>query len=153
MEIPKGTAPATTLLIVEDDILPAMALRDELEEAGYRVLDLMGHREEAVLAARECKPDLALVNIELHGRDDGIGLAHELKAMGIPVLFISGQVSRARTAKTVAIGSLPKPYSPVEMVEAVRYLLGHLAGDETLPRPDRLEVFDGSENGAVPEAA
>lgn len=153
MEIPKGTAPVKTLLIVEDDILPAMALRDELEEAGYRVLDLTGHRDEAVLAARQHKPDLALVNIELHGRDDGIGLARELKAMDIPVLFISGQVSRARTAKTVAIGSLPKPYSPVEMVEAVGYLLRHLAGDETLPRPDRLEVFDKSENGTMPEAA
>ena len=26
--------PATTLLIVEDEILPAMALKDELEDAG-----------------------------------------------------------------------------------------------------------------------
>jgi DNA-binding response OmpR family regulator len=131
-----------TLLIVEDEILSAMALRDALQDAGYKVMDLTGRYQEAVLAAEACKPDLALVNIKLHGVDDGIALARDLKAMGIPVLFISGQVSRARTAQTVAVGSLPKPYDTAEMVKAVAYLLRHLKGDETLPRPLCLEVFD-----------
>jgi len=142
-----------TLLIVEDDILPAMALQDALEDAGCHVLDLTGRHHEAILAARARKPDLALVNVELHGRDDGIALAEELKAMGIPVLFISGQVSRARSAQTVAIGSLPKPYSPADMVGAVAYLLRHIEGDETLPRPARLEVFNSASTWLTPDAA
>lgn len=133
-----------TLLIVEDDILPAITLQEALEEAGYLVLDLTGRHQEAIVAAREHKPDLALVNIQLQGRDDGIALAAELKVMGIPVLFISGQVSRARTAQTVAIGSLLKPYSPTEMVEAVNYLSGLLRGDKTGPRPHHLEVFEAA---------
>ncbi len=49
-----------TLLIVEDDILPAMALRDELEDAGYRVLDLTVSYQDALAVAREFPPDLAL---------------------------------------------------------------------------------------------
>ena len=32
---PETAANGITLLIVEDEVLPAMALKDELEEAGY----------------------------------------------------------------------------------------------------------------------
>jgi two-component system, response regulator PdtaR len=152
MQTPANDAPQVTLLIVEDEILPAMALRDELEDAGYRVMDLTGRWQEALAAVKDCKPDLALVNIKLHGRNDGIGLAKDLKAQGIPVLFISGQESRARTARTVAIGSLPKPYSVADMVVAVNFLLAHLKGDDSLPRPPALEVFDGTPDD-VPNAA
>jgi DNA-binding response OmpR family regulator len=141
-------APRKTLLIVEDEILVAMELRDELEDAGYHVLDLTGRQNEAVSAARERKPDLALVNIKLHGRDDGIELARDMKAMGIPVLLISGQVSRARSAQTVAIGSMPKPYRSADVVKAVAYLLRHVLGDETLVPPPGLEVFSAAERVA-----
>lgn len=145
--------PATTLLIVEDEILPAMALKDELEDAGYRVMDLTGRAQEALDAVRDCKPDLALVNIKLHGRNDGLELARELKGIGIPVVFISGQVSKAQSAQSVAVGSLPKPYSAGDMVLAVNYMLAHLKGDESLPRPPNLQVFDGAPDESVPDAA
>ena len=131
-----------TLMIVEDEILVATVLRDELEEAGYNVLDLTDRQAEALEVARASKPDLALVNIRLAGRDDGIKLAEHLKALDIPVLLISGQVSRAKSAQTVAIGSLPKPYAAADMVLAVAYLLARLQGDGSLPRPEGLEVFD-----------
>jgi DNA-binding response OmpR family regulator len=131
-----------TLMIVEDEALVAIALRDELQEAGYRVLDLTDRHAKALEVARREKPNLALVNIRLAGQDDGIELSEHLKALGIPVLLISGQVSRASSAKTVAIGSLPKPYHAADMVLAVAYLLGRLQGDDALPKPDRLEVFD-----------
>lgn len=146
-------ATAGTLLIVEDDILSATALGNALEDAGFQVLDLASRPREAMVTVRACRPDLALVNINLHGRNDGIGLAAKLTALGIPVLFISGQVSRARSAQTVAVGSLPKPYNPADMVQAVRYLLGHLDGDECCPRPPQLEVFDRPPAGAVPGTA
>jgi len=139
-----------TLMIVEDEILVAMTLRDELEDAGYHVLDLTDRHEPAVAVARESAPDLALVNIQLGGRDDGIDLAKQLKAMNIPVLLISGQVSRARSAATVAIGSMPKPYSALGMVQAVSYLLAQLRGDESLARPEGLEVFDEINDDMAP---
>ena len=142
-----------TLLIVEDEMLAAMALRDELEDAGYRVLDLTGCHQEALTAAKAEMPNLALVNIQLQGRDDGIAMAADLKALGIPSLFISGQVNRAKSAKTVAIGSLPKPYRTSDMVEAVNYLLAHLKGDESLPCPAALEVFDQPADAATPDLA
>jgi len=145
--------PDISLLIVEDEVLAAMALKYELEAAGYRVMDLTSRHGEALAAAQASKPDLALVNIRLQGRDDGILLAQDLKGLAIPVLFISGQISRARSAQTSAVGSLPKPYCPTDMVLAVAYLLRHLQGDESLPRPEGLEVFDRPPDEAVPNAA
>jgi two-component system, response regulator PdtaR len=131
-----------TLMIVEDQILIATILRDALKDAGYQVLDLTDRYAEALDVAKACKPDLALVNIRLVGKDDGIKLAEHLKALAIPVLLISGQVSRARSAKTVAIASMPKPYDAADMVLAVGYLLGRLHGDTSLAKPRHLEVLD-----------
>jgi DNA-binding response OmpR family regulator len=153
MQTANHDAPGKTLLIVEDDVLPAMALRDEFEDAGYHVMDLTAQHQEALSAARVRKPDFALVNIELQGRDDGIALAEELKAMGVPVLFISGQVSRARSAQTAACASLPKPYRPIDVLQAVEYLQRHLRGDESLPPPPGLEVFDSPPEAVLPDAA
>lgn len=141
-DIKTANATGQTLMIVEDEALVAMVLRDVLTEAGYTVLDLTTRHAEALDVARESKPDLALVNIRLAGGDDGIELAVNLKALGIPVVFISGQVSRARSAQTVAIGSMPKPYDANDMVLAVTWLLARLRGPTTLPKPDKLEVFD-----------
>lgn len=141
-----------SLMIVEDEVLVAITLRDKLEGAGYHVLDLTDRHDEAVAVARESAPDLALVNIQLGGRDDGIELAKQLKCLNIPVLLISGQVSRAHSAQTVAIGSMPKPYSALQMAQAVAYLLAHLAGDESLARPEGLEVFDRPKVDLAPAA-
>ena len=132
------------LMIVEDEPLIAIALRDALEDAGYQVLGLTDRRVEALHVADASPPDLALVNIRLAGGDDGIELAHGLNALGIPVLLISGQSSRARSAQTVAIGSLPKPYDQNDVVLAVAHLLARLRGDASLPKPGGLEVFEGS---------
>jgi DNA-binding response OmpR family regulator len=131
-----------TLMIVEDEALVAIVLRDELKDAGYHVLDLTDRNAQALEVAKSCKPDLALVNIRLAGRDDGIELAEQLKALGVPVLLISGQVSRAKSAQTVAIASLPKPYDAADMVLAVAYLLARLQGDASLPKPDGLELYN-----------
>jgi CheY-like chemotaxis protein len=141
-----------TLMIVEDEVLVAMMLKDVLEEGGYHVLDLTDRHAEALEVARACRPDLALVNIRLAGRDDGVALAENLKALGIPVVFISGQISRARSAQTVAIASMPKPYDAADMLLAVRHLLARLQGDDSLPRPAGLEVFDGDGFNLAPAA-
>lgn len=140
------------LMIVEDEVLVALMLRDELEDAGYHVLDLTDRRDEAIEVAKASKPDLALVDIQLAGNDDGVELAENLKALGIPVLFISGQVNRASSARTVAIGSLPKPYDAADMVLAVGYLLARLDGDPSRPKPSRLEVFEGDGFSLAPAA-
>src|SRR5471032_489710 len=143
MTVPVELNVPKILLIVEDQILLAMSLKDELEDGGYRVLELAIRHQEALGFVREVKPDLALVNINLAAGDDGVALARDLRALGVPVLFISGQQDRVKLARGVAIASLSKPYSPADMVNAVDYLFRHERGDESRPPPPRLELFDG----------
>jgi two-component system, response regulator PdtaR len=131
-----------TLLIVEDEALVALVLCDALTDAGYHVLDLTAGHAEAMSVARGSRPDLALVNIDLENGGDGIALAEQLKALGVPVVFISGQTSRARSAATVAIASMPKPYDAEDMVLAVDYLLARLNGSTVVRPPKGLEVFE-----------
>ena len=142
MTATKDSTAIQSLMIVEDEALVSILLRDELQKAGYKVLDLTDRLDAALEVAKAEKPHLALVNVRLARGDDGIELSKHLKGLGVPVLLISGQVSRASSAKTVAIGSMPKPYEPEEMVLAVAYLLARLNGDNTLPKPHQLEVFD-----------
>jgi len=133
-----------TILIVEDEMLTAMEIREELLIHGYTVLGLVDRRQGALGLAMDARPDLALVNICLAHGDDGVALARELKALGVPVLFISGQPVRARLARAVAVASLAKPYTGEEMAQAVDYLFRHELGDESQPRPPRLEMFDSA---------
>jgi CheY-like chemotaxis protein len=83
MAIKTALSPKATILIVEDVILAAICLRDAFEDAGYRVMDLTTRHREALSAALAEKPDIALVNIQLQGRDDGIGVARDFHAIGI----------------------------------------------------------------------
>lgn len=157
MTAPANTAPARVLLIVEDQLLLAMTLKDEFEDHGYTVLDLATRHQEALTLARGVRPDLALVNIDLEGDDDGAALARDLWAMGVPVLFISGQRDSAELAREAAVASLPKPYSPAEMRTAVDYLFRHQNGYPALRAPARLNVFrpmptDGDARPLAPAA-
>lgn len=81
MDAPIAGKMSKTLMIVEDEVLVAMTLRDELEDAGYHVLDLTDRYAQALAVAKTSKPDLALVNIRLAGGDDGIDLAEQLKTL------------------------------------------------------------------------
>ena len=52
MDTVQPSTPSKTLLIVEDDALTAMTLRDALEDAGSVVMDLTGRHQDAIIAAR-----------------------------------------------------------------------------------------------------
>jgi DNA-binding response OmpR family regulator len=130
------------ILIVEDQLLIAMSVQGALEDHGYRVLELAVRHQQALDLVLETRPDMALVNIDLAGDDDGAALAWDLKAMGIPVIFISGQVAAVHEAREAALGAMCKPYDAADMVRAVDYMFRHLAGDESRPPPLKLDLFD-----------
>ena len=78
------------ILVAEDEALAAMAIEEELQEAGYEVeLAFDGHA--ALLAAQRALPDLLLTDLRMP-RLDGSGLIRAVRAMApdLPVVVMSG---------------------------------------------------------------
>src|SRR5437660_12537627 len=77
----------TRILVVDDDSLIRMDLRDLLQDQGYQVIAEAGDGMTAVHAARSMRPDLVIMDIRMSGEVDGIEAAATLHAEGIaPVL-------------------------------------------------------------------
>ncbi|MGO9891989.1 MAG: response regulator [Solirubrobacteraceae bacterium] len=70
---------AIRCLIVDDNQRFAQTARELLQEDGIDVLAVAGGSEEAVRLARELRPDLALVDIDL-GEESGLDVARRLRA-------------------------------------------------------------------------
>jgi CheY-like chemotaxis protein len=79
------------VLIVEDEIITAAALRNELQDLGYSICSLATSGEKAIKAAEHEHPDVALMDIKLHGEMDGIETAKEIHSrFGIPIIYMTG---------------------------------------------------------------
>ncbi len=132
------------VLIVEDDPLLALTAAGALEEAGHEVVGPAYDADEAWRLVRDSPPDLALVDINLSGHNEGLALAQRFKDdLGLPSMFVSGQVAAARRRSSAALGVLAKPYDPDLLAEAVEVAREILAGGDPLVRrlPPALELF------------
>jgi CheY-like chemotaxis protein len=116
---------AKRVLIVEDEVINAMALAEMIPGWGCLVVDVVTSGEEAVLAAEREKPDVVLMDIHIHGSIDGLNAAREIiDRLGIPVIFMTGYddektIRAAEELKPLAF--LVKPLNP-------KRLKGLLAG-------------------------
>ncbi|NDK54967.1 LytR/AlgR family response regulator transcription factor [Pontibacter fetidus] len=78
------------LLIAEDDVVIAQNLAFSLEEMGYEVCTIVSSGEELLLQIHEHNPDLAILDITLDGKLDGIDTAAILaKVSKIPFIFMT----------------------------------------------------------------
>lgn len=133
------------LIIAEDDFLLAACICDTVEAAGHEVVCCEASAVRAFKLAKQDGGDLALVNISLNeGLTAGLGLAEQLKTeLDIASIFVSGQRQDAVSAKRVALGYLPKPYSPQDLVAAilVAEVLQHGGKPPPPSIPSALELF------------
>ncbi|WP_292051282.1 MULTISPECIES: response regulator [unclassified Brevundimonas] len=108
------------VLVVEDDVDAAAALTEALDEAGHRVIGPFHSAEAAEAATALHQIDLALLDINLSGAATGIDLAKNLKARwGVPVIFVSGDVSQAARHADIAAAMIIKPYSANDVLGAI----------------------------------
>lgn len=116
-------AEALTVLLVEDDAEAAVALTEALDAAGHRVVGPF-HSAEAAEAATALHPiDVALLDINLSGEATGVDLARSLKARwGVPVIFLSGDVSAAAANAELAAAMVIKPYTGRDVLDALARL-------------------------------
>ena len=105
------------VLVVEDDAFIALDLEDVLSEAGFTVTGPVATvREALALLDGEHRPDVALLDYNL-GEETSIPVARRLEALGIPFLFLSGQVSSVVLGSTTSAPTvLSKPFVPNHLV-------------------------------------
>jgi response regulator of citrate/malate metabolism len=88
MTISSGHPGRPRALIVEDEILIALAL--EAEVKGFDVCGLAANATQAITMAMEDEPDLAVMDIYLNGARDGIETARVLRDLcGARVVFVT----------------------------------------------------------------
>lgn len=133
------------VLVVEDEPLIATSIQWELVDAGHEVLGPAATLAEAEQLAIEEQPDLALVDINLSERGDGVVLARRLKVAGVPSIFVTGQINEARQARDAALGLVLKPFPFEALGRVVEAAAGLVAGRSLVNTPRCLEVFDGLE--------
>ena len=124
------------VLIAEDQSMVRGALRALLElEEDITVVAEVGRGDQVLAAAREHAPDVALLDIEMPGRD-GIEaareLAGELPAVRAVVLTTFGRPGFLRRAMEVgAAGFLVKDAPVAELARAIRAVV---AGERVIDR-------------------
>ncbi len=112
-----------TLLVVEDDPQAAQDLTEALMDAGHRVVGPFHDGDAAEAAAGLHALDAALLDINLSGATDGVTLAGRLKARwGVPVIFLSGDITAAARHADLAEALVAKPYGRKDVLEALTRL-------------------------------
>ena len=113
-------------------------------QATHEVIGPFRTHDDALSAARIEKPDIAIVDINLAGKSEGIAIARELlKRFGIRSIFATGQPAIAREHRSCALGVLQKPYSPKDLTGAMPVLERIVEGGTPPPPqiPGGLELF------------
>jgi DNA-binding response OmpR family regulator len=79
------------ILIVEDETLISLDLKNRLERRGYQVLPIASSAAKAVELAIQERPDIILVDVVLKGAQDGIDAACVIvESFAVPILFMTG---------------------------------------------------------------
>lgn len=120
--------PTAKVLIVEDDPLLAVTMREVLTLVGFEVAGIASTVAEALNLAQATHPDLAIFDVRLAGRRDGIeGAALLRECYGVPAVFVTGQgdeATRQRASLVGAVGYLDKPVHPQELIKVVEATIG-----------------------------
>ena len=107
------------VMVVEDEYIIALDLKDRLTRLGYNVPTIATSGREAVKLAKKDKPDLILMDIMLRGEIDGVQAAKSIREkFDIPVLFVSSfsDINSVKRAQKVSpYGYLVKPFTETEL--------------------------------------
>ena len=106
------------ILVVDDDRLVLAMVTHGLAQAGYDVIDA-DNGDDAILLAREHRPDLALLDIRMEGKS-GFDVAQYLReALQTPFVFLSAFSDEQTVAKVQALGALAYLVKPLEVEQIV----------------------------------
>lgn len=108
------------VLVVEDELLIALHLKDILTEIGFDA-ELADNLKDGVQFAQSETFDAALLDINLEGKPS-FEIADVLLARGVPMVFITGYRAGGLNSKYQHIQIVEKPFDPETLAEQVRSL-------------------------------
>jgi CheY-like chemotaxis protein len=116
--------PSLLVLVVDDVESVRRLIRRVLEHAGHRVLEASDGVEALACLAENPAVELVLTDLRMPNMD-GWELATRLSGRSprLPVLFMSGFDQHLASA-TVAGPVLPKPFTPEQLDQLIRQVLG-----------------------------
>ncbi len=109
------------ILVVDDDRLVLATLTYGLAQAGFEVIDA-DNGDDAILLAREHRPELALLDIRMEGLSGFDVAAYLREYLHIPFMFLSAFADEETVAKVKELGAvayLVKPLDVHQIVPAV----------------------------------
>lgn len=106
------------ILVVDDDRLVLATLTHGLTEAGYQVIDA-DNGDDAILLAREHRPDLALLDIRMEGKSGFDVAAYLREAHRTPFMFLSAFSDEATVGRVRELGAVAYLVKPVDIRQIV----------------------------------
>lgn len=141
------------ILVVDDDRLVLATLTHGLAQAGFEVIDA-DNGDDAILMARQHKPELALLDIRMEGKTGFDVAAYLREYCQIPFMFLSAFADEATVAQVKELGALTylvKPLDIQQIVPAVEAAFANLAKAAVLAT--RHESLGEPASEAVPTSA
>lgn len=119
--------PTAHILIVEDEPIIAGFIRKTLLALGYGVAGHARSHREAVELLATVQVDLALVDIALGGKKDGIDVAHHMRSLGdTPFIFLTSYADPQtidRAKPTRPAGYVVKPFNASDLYSSIELAL------------------------------
>jgi DNA-binding LytR/AlgR family response regulator len=119
------------ILVVEDEIVIADNICLILEDLGYEVLEPAINYEEALETIESEQPDIAILDIQLGGRKDGVDLACTIKEQyDFPFIFLTSNADAGtieRVKKLAPPAYLVKPFKKDDLYTSIELALHQYA--------------------------
>lgn len=106
------------ILVVDDDRLVLATLTHGLSQAGYEVIDA-DNGDDAILLARQEKPELALLDIRMEGKSGFDVAAYLRDYCQIPFMFLSAFADEATIKQVKELGALTYLVKPLDIQQIV----------------------------------
>ena len=114
------------LLLVDDEPELLKMVSDILKDAGFETVLTAGSVKEAVMAAKQEKPDLMILDVMLPD-GDGFSLMEQLRTFtDVPVIFLTAKTKRLTNWPRLGLGAddyISKPFMPQELLLRVYAVL------------------------------
>ena len=106
------------ILVVDDDRLVLATLSYGLTQAGFEVIDA-DNGDDAILLAREHRPELALLDIRMEGLTGFDVAAYLREFLQTPFMFLSAFADEATVAKVKELGAVAYLVKPLDIQQIV----------------------------------